>query len=98
MPPVRDAAAGPACEALHGGEARRFIEPAREHGAGAQARGFAGENDEDRLRHVLRVARIAGEPQGDGIDEGDVARTNSAKAGSELPAGVFPHQVHVVRV
>ena len=91
-------AAGLCAQQPDGGEARGFIEPAGEHGAGAQAGGFAGENDEDGLRHVLRIARVAGETERHGIDEVDVAPHQLGKGRLGIVAGEFPHQVHVVRV
>ena len=78
-----------------GGEARGFIEPAGEQRALAQSGGFAGENHENSLRHVLCVIVIAGAAPRDGIDEGDVPPHQFGEGGLGIVSGIFPHQIHV---
>ena len=56
------------------------------------------ENDEDRLRHVLSILRIADISQGDGIDQADVPLHQPGKSLFRMMTGVFPQQVHVVRI
>jgi len=52
----------------------------------AQGAGFFRENDEDGLRDLFRVMRIAGLPERNGIDEVHVARHQ----GGEGLAGIVP--------
>lgn len=66
-----------------------MMAPAGENGFWPQAIRFPCENDERRLRHVLRVFGIAGEPKRDGINEIDVPLHDLGKGRFGLAVGVF---------
>jgi len=56
------------------------------------------EDEKDRLRYVFGVFRIPGVSQGDRLDEIEVPPDKFSKRRFRIAAGVFPDQVHVVRV
>src|SRR5471030_507275 len=91
-------AAGVGAEQPGGGEPRGFIEPAGEQSFFAQPRRLARKDDEDGLRHVVRVAVVAGAAPRDGIDEVDVPPHEFGEGRLGIVAGKFPHQIHIVRV
>jgi hypothetical protein len=78
------------------GVAGGFEQPAGEKGAGAQARGLAGENEEDSLGDLLGEMRVAHLPQGGGMDEIEMPRDERLKRRLGLVPGKFPHQGHVI--
>jgi len=78
-----------------GGKPCRFVKPAGENGALAQRRGFAGEREENGLRHILGIAVVAREPPCNGIDQVDVPAHQFGEGGFGIAAGKFLQQGHV---
>jgi len=78
--PTESTALRPHC--IGRGETCRPVKPACEHDAGPQGAGLPGEVGKNRLRHVLRQVRVAGDlAQCRGINQVDMPRHKLAESG-----------------
>src|SRR5581483_11425833 len=83
-------------QSFGGGISRGAVKPAGNDRPGTQRTGFARQNNENRLRNLLRQMRVTNLAQRHGIDQVDMPRHQGGERLFGFESCILPHEVQVI--